>query len=66
MWIIIFAAGIIPIFLLHFLVINTYESNLITRRTSEIRQRVHTIASDLSKTAQLSDSLSSDNQKNLS
>ena len=66
LWIIIFAAGIIPIFLLHFLVINTYESNLITRRTSEIRQRVHTIASDLSKTAQLSDSLTADNQKNLS
>ncbi|MBR3036805.1 MAG: HAMP domain-containing histidine kinase, partial [Lachnospiraceae bacterium] len=66
MWIIIFAAGIIPIFLLHFLVINTYESNLITRRTSEIRQRVHTIASDLSKTAQLSDSLTADNQNNLS
>ena len=66
LWIIIFAAGIIPIFLLHFLVINTYESNLITRRTSEIRQCVHTIASDLSKTAQLSDSLTADNQKNLS
>ena len=66
LWIIIFAAGIIPIFLLHFLVINTYESNLITRRTSEIRQRVHTIAADLSKTAQLSENMTAENQKNLS
>ena len=58
--------GIIPLLLLHFLIINTYESNLINRRTSEIRQRVHTISADLSKTENISDALSADVQRTLS
>ena len=64
--IILLAAGILPVLLLHFLIINTYESNLINRRTSEIRQRVHTIASDLSKAEYVSDGLTADMQQRLS
>ena len=49
--------GILPVILLHFIVINSYEYNMIEQRTIEIHQRCNRICARLGSSADIHDSL---------
>ena len=52
--------GILPVILLHFIVINSYEYNLIEQRTIEIHQRCNRICTRLGANEEISGSLTAD------
>lgn len=52
--------GILPVILLHFIVINSYEYNLIEQRTIEIHQRCNRICARLGSSEDIHDSLTAD------
>ena len=52
--------SILPVVLLHFIIVNSYERNLIDRRTLEIHQRCNRICTRLGGNAEIEDSLTSD------
>jgi len=43
--------GLLPILFMHFVVINTYETSLIEKRTSEVRQRMTVLSASIGQTA---------------
>ncbi len=56
----ILLAGVLPILILHVVVVNTYESNLINERMAEVRQRYSMLATDLGASSDLTEALSED------
>ena len=53
--------GVLPLLILHFIFIGTFESHLINQRMIEVGQRCHVIAAELGKTENISESLTASN-----
>ena len=52
---------VLPLIILHFGLMGTFESHLIRQRMIEVNQRCHVIAAELGKTERVADSLTSSN-----
>ena len=53
--------AVLPLIILHFGLMGTFESHLIRQRMIEVNQRCHVIAAELGKTESVADSLTSSN-----
>ncbi len=62
---VIFLAGLLPALILHFIVVGTYENNLISQRTIEVHQRCTMICSTLGKTGSIQEALTDDTREEL-
>jgi len=61
----IFAAGIIPIAILHMIILNTCSASLVYQRMSEVRHRCSMIATQLGTYSEVSESLTSEMMERL-
>ena len=53
--------AVLPLLILHYGLMGTFESHLIRQRMIEVNQRCHVITAELGKTERVADSLTSSN-----